>query len=143
MITIFTDLFACSMEQSPSWEANRFSVKKFPVFYGTRKFITALTSVHHLYLSWARSIQPIALHPMSWRSILILASHLHLGLPSGPSLRFPHHNPVYNSSLQHTRYIPGSSQSSGFDHPNNIWSRYRSLSSSLCNFSIPLLPRPS
>jgi len=26
-------------------------VKKFPAFHGTRKFITAITSVHHLY-SW-------------------------------------------------------------------------------------------
>ena len=28
-------------------------VKKFPAFYGTRRFITALTSVRHLSLSWA------------------------------------------------------------------------------------------
>jgi hypothetical protein len=26
-------------------------VKKFPAFYGTRKFITAFTSARHLYLS--------------------------------------------------------------------------------------------
>jgi len=26
-------------------------VKKFPAFYGTRRFITALTSAHHLSLS--------------------------------------------------------------------------------------------
>ena len=32
-------------------------VKKFPVFYGTRRFITALTSVRHLSLSWASPIQ--------------------------------------------------------------------------------------
>ena len=31
-------------------------VKKFPAFYGTRKFITALTSARHLSLSWASSI---------------------------------------------------------------------------------------
>ena len=28
-------------------------VKKFPAFYGTRRFITVLTSVRHLSLSWA------------------------------------------------------------------------------------------
>jgi len=28
-------------------------VKKFLAFYGTRRFITALTSVRHLSLSWA------------------------------------------------------------------------------------------
>ena len=32
-------------------------VKKFPAFYGTRRFINALTSVRHLSLSWASPIQ--------------------------------------------------------------------------------------
>jgi len=58
-------------------------VKKLPAFHGTRKFITALTSVCHLSLSWARPIQSIYPHPTSWRSILILSTHLRLGLPSG------------------------------------------------------------
>ena len=58
-------------------------VKKFPAFHGTRRFITALTSVRHLSLSWASPIQSIYPHPTSWRSILILSTHLSLGLPSG------------------------------------------------------------
>ena len=58
-------------------------VKKFPTFHGTRRFITALTSVRHLSLSWASSIQSIYPHPTSWSSILILSTHLRLGLPSG------------------------------------------------------------
>jgi len=57
-------------------------VKKFPAFHGTRKFITALTSVRQLSLSWANTIQSIYPHPTSWRSILILSTHLRLGLPS-------------------------------------------------------------
>ena len=57
-------------------------VKKFPAFHGTRRSITALTSVRHLSLSWASSIQSIYPHPTSWRSILILSTHLRLGLPS-------------------------------------------------------------
>ena len=57
-------------------------VKKFPAFHGTRKFITALTSVRHLSLSWASPIQSIYPHPTSWRSTLILSTHLRLGLPS-------------------------------------------------------------
>ena len=44
-------------------------LKKFPTFHGTRKFITALTSVRHLSLSWAIPIQSINPHPTSWRSI--------------------------------------------------------------------------
>ena len=58
-------------------------VKKFHAFHGTRKFITALTSVRHLSLSWASPIQSIYPHPTSWRSILILITHLSLGLPCG------------------------------------------------------------
>jgi len=34
-------------------------VKKFPAFHGTRKFITALTRVRHLSLSWVSPIQSI------------------------------------------------------------------------------------
>ena len=57
-------------------------VKKFPAFYGTRMFITALTSVRHLSLSWASPIQDTYPHPTSWRSVLI-STHLRLGHPSG------------------------------------------------------------
>ena len=58
-------------------------VKKFPAFYGTRRFITAFTSARHLSLFWARSVQSMAPRPTSWRSILILSSPLSQGLPSG------------------------------------------------------------
>jgi len=56
--------------------------KKFPTFYGTRRFITSFTNVHLLSLSWASSIHSIPPHPTSWRSILILSSHLRLCLQS-------------------------------------------------------------
>ena len=50
-------------------------VKKFPAFYGTRRFITAFTRARHLSLSWARSIQympPIPLiEDASWYYPLI------------------------------------------------------------------------
>ena len=58
-------------------------VKKFPVFYGTRRFITVFTSACHLSQSWASSIQSIPPQPTSLRSILILSSHLCQGLPTG------------------------------------------------------------
>jgi hypothetical protein len=45
-------------------------VKKFPAFQGTRRFITTLTSVRCLSLSWASPIQSIYPHPTSWRFIL-------------------------------------------------------------------------
>ena len=75
-------------------------VKKFPAFHGTRRFITALTSVRHMSLSWASPIQSIYPHPTSWRSVLILSTHLRLGLPRG---LFPSGFPTK------TLYIPLSS----------------------------------
>ena len=61
-------------------------VKKFPAFYGTRRFITTFTSARRLSVSWASSIQSKPPNPTSWRSILILSSHLRLGLPSERNL---------------------------------------------------------
>jgi hypothetical protein len=69
------------MEHSPSWEANRFAAsQEIPRILW---FITAFTNARHLSLSWANSIQPKPSHPTSYRSIIILSSHLHLDLPSG------------------------------------------------------------
>jgi hypothetical protein len=50
--------------------------EKIRRMYGTRKFITVLTRVRHLSLSWAHSIQSPQPPLTSWRSILILSSHL-------------------------------------------------------------------
>ena len=81
---LLTYLLTYSVEQGPSWElASLQLVKKFPAFYGTRRFLTALTSARHLSLSWASPNQSSYPTPTSWRSILILSSHLRLGLPSG------------------------------------------------------------
>ena len=57
--------------------------QEIPRRFGTRRFITVLTSACHLSLSWAKSIQSPQAPPTSWRSILILSSHLRLGLPNG------------------------------------------------------------
>jgi len=78
-------------------------VKKFLAFYGTRRFITALTSARHLSLSWARSIQCMFPHPTSWRTTLILSSHLRLCLPSAV---FPSGFPTTTSTLPYTCYMP-------------------------------------
>ena len=97
-------------------------VKKFAAFHGTRRFITAITSVRHLSLSWASPIQSTYPHPTSWRSILILSTHLRLGLPSGllPS-GFPTKTLYTPRLLTHTRHMPSSSNSSRFYHPHNAW----------------------
>ena len=109
-----------SMEQSPLEKLTGLQlVKKFPAFYGTRRFITAYTSARHLSLSWPSSIQAIPPHPTSWWSILILSSHLRLGLVvSFPQVSPP--KPCIGLSFPHTCYMPRPFHSSRFDHPNNI-----------------------
>ena len=109
-------------------------VKKFPEFHGTRRFITALTSVRHLSLSWASPIQSIYPHPTSWRSILILSTHLRLGLPSGffPSgfptktLYTPLSSPIRATCPAHLILLD-------FTTRTILGEGYRSFSSSLCS----------
>jgi hypothetical protein len=57
-------------------------LNSFPAFYGTLRFITAFARAHQLSLSWARPIQSTSPHPTSPISILILSTHLRIGLPS-------------------------------------------------------------
>jgi len=114
-------------------------VKKFPAFHGTRRFITALTSVCHLSLSWASPIQSIYPHPTYWRSILILSTHLCLGLHSG---LFPSGFPTK------TLYTPLSSPIRAtcpaylilldFITRTIMGEEYKSFSSSLCNLHSPV-----
>ena len=124
------------MEQSPSEKLTGSQlVKKFPAFYGTRRFITAVTTARHLSLSWTSLIASIPPHPNSWRSILILSSHLRLDLQSGlfppgfttTTLYTPLLSPIRATCPAHfiildliTRII--------------LDEQYRSLSSSLCSF---------
>ena len=109
-------------------------VKKFRAFYGTRRFITAFTSARHLFLSWASSTQSILPHPTYWRSILILFSHLRLGLPSGlfPS-GFSTKNHVHSSRLPKSATCPAHLILFDFITRKILGEATRSLIS-LCNF---------
>ena len=96
-------------------------VKKFPAFHGTRRFITAFTSFRHPSLSWPSPIQSPYPQPTSWRSILILSTHLRLGFPQRSlSHRFPNQDPIRHPLLPHTTHMPRPSHSSRFYHPHNI-----------------------
>jgi len=95
-------------------------VKKFPAFHGTRRFNTALTSFRQLSLSWASPIQFIYPHPTSWRSVLMLSTHVRLGLPSDLlPFGFPTKT-LYTPLLTHTCQMSTPSQSSRFYYPHNI-----------------------
>jgi hypothetical protein len=87
-------------------------LKNFPTFYGTRRFITVFTRALHWSLSWARSI-----HSISLRSILILSTHLRLGLFLLASLAVPY----MHSSSPHSFYMPCPSHPPWLDHSNYVW----------------------
>ena len=134
------------MEQSPSWEANRF-----------------LASHEISHISWNlkahycihKSPLPVPilsqLDPILTPTSHFLKVHLNI-LPStrgSPkcylSLRFPHQNPVFTSPLTHMRYMPHPSHSR-FNHPNNIGWGVQIIKLLIIQFS-PLLryllpPRP-
>ena len=71
------------MVQSPSWIANGFAAsQEIPRnFTEPEGSLPHLKSVRHLSLSWASPIQSIYPHPTSWRSFLILSTHLRLVSP--------------------------------------------------------------
>ena len=118
-------------------------VKKFPSFYGNPRFITVFTSAHHKPLSCASSNQLMFPHPTSWRSYLILSSHLSLGVPSGlfPS-GFPTKTLYTLLSLIRATFPPHLTL---LDLINRtiLGEEYRSISSWLCSFLHSPLPRTS
>ena len=105
-------------------------VKKFPACYGTRRFMLALTSARYLSLSWASSIQSKLPHSTSWKPILIISSHLCLGLSSGIfHSRFPTKT-LYKPLLSPTRATwPSHLILLGFITWNILGEQYSSLSS--------------
>jgi len=117
------------MEQSPSWEASRFSAsQEIPRILWNPKchYRTHKCPPRILILSQLDSLHTPTTH--------FLKIHLNIILPSTPgyskwslSIRFPRHNSVYTSPIPHSRYMPRSSHCSRFDDPNNIWRGVQSI----------------
>jgi hypothetical protein len=130
---LLTYLLTHSMQHSPSWEANRFSAsQEITHILWNPKVITAFKIARHLSLTWANSNQSITPCHTSWRSNLILPSHLRLGLPSG---LFPSGFPtktLYRLLL--SPYVLHAPPFSWFDHRRILGEQYRSIISSLCSF---------
>ena len=137
------------MEQSSSWEANRFAAsQEIPrilwnpkVHYRIHKCLPLVPNL--------RQLKPAPTHT-SWRSILILSSHLRLGLPSGllssgfptGTLYTPLPSPIRATCPAHLILLDFITRTI-FD------AAYRSLSSSLYSFLplpcylVPLRPKYS
>jgi hypothetical protein len=64
-------------------------VKKLPILYGVRSFITVFTTAYTWSLPWIRWIQSMPFHYISLISILMLSYHLRQRLPFGLFLSLP------------------------------------------------------
>ena len=135
-LVIMSFLLTYSMEQSPSWEANRFSV--------SQDFLHILWNLKvHYRIHKCRPSVPIPSqldpvhvpHPTSWKSILILSFHPRLGLPSGLSPSGFPTKTLYTHFLSPIR-ITFPTYLFLLDLITRIIfdDEYRSLSSSLCSF---------
>jgi hypothetical protein len=116
-------------------------LNSFPAFHVTRRFNIEFTTALHLFLSWARQIQSTSPHPTSPRSILILSTHLCLGLPSGlfPS-GFPTNN-LYTFSSPHSCYMTRPSHPPWLDYSDYTWRRVQ-ITKLLAMQFFSILPSP-
>jgi hypothetical protein len=94
-------------------------VKKFPVFYGTRRFITVFTRARSSKLYSARWIQSASIHPISLTDGLV-SSYLSLGTPNDIFLSGFPTKILYLFIILHAYYMYHQSRRTWFDRHNNI-----------------------
>jgi len=107
-----------SMEQSPAWEANEFSDgQEAPIFCGKQRFITLLTTAHHLSV-----YESIPFHRSCHFKINFNNEAQHMPRPScGLFLsRFPTKILFAFLFFPYDYYKPNLSPYPLFDYPNNI-----------------------
>jgi hypothetical protein len=110
-----------SMEQIPSWEANR--------FVASQEILSVLLNpkvhyrIHKCPPPFSIPSQPNPVHNPTSHLLKIYPNIILPSTPGSPpwplSLRFLHQNPIYVSP-SHPRYIPHTSHSFRFYHPHNI-----------------------
>jgi hypothetical protein len=83
--------------------------------------LTHLRGVLHLFLSWARPVQSTP--AISPRSIVLLSSHLRLGLPSDVSVWLHHQYSIHVPLLPHSYCMPRPPFAHRLDHSNYTWRR--------------------
>jgi len=117
---VYKSILTYSIEQSPPWEPDQFSVNQDitrilwnpNVHYCIHKCLPPVPILSR--------IKPVHASPSHFlQIILILSCHLRLGFPSG---LFPSGFPTKTlyTPLPHMCYMPYPSHSSQFDHPINI-----------------------
>ena len=107
-VCLLTYLITYSTEQSPSWEANRFSAtQEIPCILWNPK-------VRYLIHKWPPPVSILSqLDPVHTPTSHFVKIHLNIILPTRPgspkwsvTLRFPHQNPVYTIPHPHTLHAP-------------------------------------
>jgi len=134
---LLTYLLTYSTDQSLYWEANRFSASQeiSRILWNLKVYYCRLKCLPPVPLSWPSSIQSIPPNSTSWRYILILSSHLCLGLSSGLSpsgfptrtLYMPLLSSIHTTWPTHLIFLD-------FITQTILGEEYKSLSSSLCSF---------
>ena len=131
------------MVQSPFSEANCFAASQgIPHILWNAKFHYCTHKCLSPALSWACPIQSTYPHPTSYRSILIIYTHLRLGLPVVSFSPISPSRSYMPPFLPHTFHMASPSHSYRFFTRTILGELYRSFSSSLCillHFPFPRL----
>ena len=122
ILIVHSYLHTYSMEQSPSWEANRLAAsQEIPRTLLNPKVDYRIHKCPALF-SILRQFNPVHTPTYHFLKIHLNTRNIFPSMPGSPqwplSLKFPHQNPVHASPLPHTRYLPPSHYSR-FYHPHN------------------------